>query len=109
MSQILPSKTRSHVPNHLTTDITQVGEIILGDLAQNTAQEIVDQLQLELAPAGRPKKPKTHSVQPDSISLGIGNDADDVLTPNVNWSPTKIFLYSPPFNLGLAEELGNAL
>jgi hypothetical protein len=37
-----------------------------------TQQEIVDQLQLKIAPAGRPKKPKTRSVQPDSISHGIG-------------------------------------
>ena len=52
-----------------------------------TQQEIVDQLQLKLAPAGRPKKPKTRSVQPDSISHGIDNDVDDVLTPKAAENP----------------------
>jgi hypothetical protein len=52
-----------------------------------TPQEIADQLQLGLAPAGKPKKPKMRSVQPDSISHGIGNDANDVLPPKAAENP----------------------
>ena len=61
-----------------------------------TQQEIVDQLQLKLAPAGRPKKPKTHSVQPDSFSHGIGNDANDVLTPRPAENPIVAALKARP-------------
>ena len=43
-------------------------------------QEIVDRLELELAPAGRPKKPAQPSA-PFTNPHRIGNDADDVLTP----------------------------
>jgi len=49
-----------------------------------TPQEIVDGLQLELAPAGRPKpvvKPATDNPRK------IGNDADDVLTPKAAENP----------------------
>ena len=70
-----------------------------------TQQEIVDQLQLKLAPAGRPKKPKTNSVQPDSISNSIGNDADDVLTPRAAENPVVAALkarglYKTPLGSG---------
>ena len=70
-----------------------------------TQQEIVDQLQLKLAPAGRLKKPKTQSVQPDSISHGIGNDADDVLTPRPAENPVVTALkarglYKTPLGSG---------
>ena len=34
------------------------------------------------------------------IFSGLGRVPASRLTLNVNWSPTKIFLYSPPFNLG---------
>jgi hypothetical protein len=52
-----------------------------------TPQEIVDRLQLELAPAGRPKKtakPRKASAR-DSHSLG--KDGDDVLTPKAEKNP----------------------
>lgn len=49
-----------------------------------TPQEIVDRLQLELAPAGRPKKEaKLAADNPRSI----GNEADDVLTPKAAENP----------------------
>lgn len=49
-----------------------------------TPQEIVDRLQLELAPAGRPKKEaKLSADSPRSA----GNDADDVLTPKAAENP----------------------
>lgn len=48
-----------------------------------TPQEIVDRLQLELAPAGRPKKP----ARTDRASHSIGNAADDVLTPKASENP----------------------
>jgi hypothetical protein len=49
-----------------------------------TPQEIVDRLQLELAPAGRPKKEaKPSADNPRSV----GNDADDVLTPKAAENP----------------------
>lgn len=49
-----------------------------------TPQEIVDRLQLELAPAGRPKKEaKPSADNPRST----GNDADDVLTPKAAENP----------------------
>jgi hypothetical protein len=49
-----------------------------------TPQEIVDGLQLELAPAGRPKKEaKSASDNPRSM----GNDADEVLTPKAAENP----------------------
>jgi hypothetical protein len=54
--------------------------------ARYTPQEIVDGLQLELAPAGRPKKTAKHSAAPDA-SLNLGNDADDVLTPRAAENP----------------------
>ncbi len=49
-----------------------------------TPQEIVDGLQLELAPAGQPKKKaKTAAGNPSSL----GNEADDVLTPKAAENP----------------------
>lgn len=49
-----------------------------------TPQEIVDGLQLELAPAGRPKK---ESKPGSDNSRSIGNDAEDVLTPRAAENP----------------------
>lgn len=49
-----------------------------------TPQEIVDGLQMELAPAGRPKK-ESKSVADNSRSTG--NDADEVLTPRAAENP----------------------
>ncbi len=68
-------------------------------------QEIVDRLQLELAPAGRPKK----SAKPSATSAGtfhtIGNDADDVLTPRAAENPVVAALkarglYKTPLGSG---------
>ena len=49
-----------------------------------TPQEIVDGLQLELAPAGRPKKEAKPS---NDHSHNLGNEADDVLTPKAAENP----------------------
>lgn len=49
-----------------------------------TPQEIVDGLQLELAPAGRPKKEAKPTADNSS---SMGNDADDVLTPKAAENP----------------------
>lgn len=49
-----------------------------------TPQEIVDSLQLELAPAGLPKK-EAKSVA--NHSQNLGNEADDVLTPKAAENP----------------------
>lgn len=48
--------------------------------------EIVDRLQLELAPAGRPKKAAKRSAH-DSASHDSGNVGDDVLTPRAAENP----------------------
>ena len=70
-----------------------------------TPQEIVDRLQLELAPAGRPKK----TAKPAEVSGGdwhnIGNDADDVLTPKAAENPVVAALkarglYKTPLGSG---------
>jgi len=67
-----------------------------------TPQEIVDGLQLELAPAGRPKKvAKTSS----NSTRGTGNDADDVLTPRAAENPVVSVLkarglYKTPLGSG---------
>lgn len=68
-------------------------------------QEIVDRLQLELAPAGRPKKTAKPSASPDGASHGIGNDADDVLTPKAAQNPVVAALkarglYKTPLGSG---------
>jgi hypothetical protein len=49
-----------------------------------TPQEIVDGLQLELAPAGRPKKEAKSSVD---NPRSMGNEADEVLTPKAAENP----------------------
>ena len=67
-----------------------------------TPQEIVDGLQLELAPAGRPKK----EVKPTANNpRNIGNDADDVLTPKAAENPVVSVLktrglYKTPLGSG---------
>ena len=68
-------------------------------------QEIVDRLQLELAPAGRPKKTAKTSVPTGSASHSIGNDADDVLTPKAAENPVVAALkarglYKSPLGSG---------
>jgi hypothetical protein len=76
--------------------------------ARYTPQEIVDRLQLELAPAGRPKKtarPSARVAQVDNISRSIGNDADDVLTPRAAENPVVAALkarglYKTPLGSG---------
>jgi hypothetical protein len=67
-----------------------------------TPQEIVDRLQLELAPAGRPKKTAPPSAD---TSYGRGNDADDVLTPKAAENPVVAALkarglYKTPLGSG---------
>lgn len=52
-----------------------------------TPQEIVDRLQLELAPVGRPKKTSRSFASPASISYDVGNDSDDVLIPRAVENP----------------------
>jgi len=70
-----------------------------------TPQEIVDRLQLELAPAGRPKKTAKPSASPDNPAQGFGNDADDVLTPKAAENPVVATLkarglYKTPLGSG---------
>src|SRR6516162_9900114 len=66
-------------------------------------QEIVDRLQLELAPAGRPKKTAKTSVP--TGSAWQSNDADDVLTPKAAENPVVAALkarglYKTPLGSG---------
>ena len=74
-----------------------------------TPQEIVDRLQLELAPAGRPNKSsKRGKSSSDGGSHGIGNDADDVLTPKAAENPVVAALkarglYKSPLGSGKHE------
>jgi hypothetical protein len=68
-------------------------------------QEIVDRLQLELAPAGRPKKTAKPSTARDGASHGVGNDVDDVLTPKAAQNPVVAALkarglYKTPLGSG---------
>ncbi|HET9534370.1 MAG TPA: hypothetical protein VFP43_03365 [Mesorhizobium sp.] len=49
-------------------------------------QDIVDRLQLELAPAGRPKKPAKQPAGPANTQHSSGNDTD-VLTPKAEENP----------------------
>ena len=49
-----------------------------------TPEEIVDGLQLELAPAGRPKKTRKTD---GATARSLGNEADDVLTPRAAENP----------------------
>lgn len=54
--------------------------------ARYTPQQIVELLQLELAPAGRPKKNNSTSSKANN-SGGYGKDTDDVLTPKATENP----------------------
>jgi RepB DNA-primase N-terminal domain len=70
-----------------------------------TPQEVVDRLQLELAPAGRPKRTAQPSASSDGASSGSGNDADDVLTPKAAENPVVAALkarglYKTPLGSG---------
>ena len=70
-----------------------------------TPQDIVDRLQLELAPAGRPRKTVKRLALPDSGSPGIGNDTEDVLTPKAVENPVVAALkatglYKTPLGSG---------
>ena len=70
-----------------------------------TPQEIVDRLQLELAPAGRPKKTAKSPAPSDSASYGIGDDGDDVLIPKTAENPVVAALkarglYKTPLGSG---------
>ena len=65
----------------------------------------MDRLQLELAPAGRPKKTAKTSVPTGNASQSIGNDADDVLTPKAVENPVVAALkaqglYKTPLGSG---------
>ena len=67
-------------------------------------QEIVDRLQLQLAPAGRPKKPAKRYVRKSPLPQP-GNDADDVLTPKAEENPVVAALkarglYKTPLGSG---------
>lgn len=67
-----------------------------------TPQEIVDGLQLELAPAGRPKKEAKPAAD---NSRHLGNEADDVLTPKAAENPVVAAfkargLYKTPLGSG---------
>jgi hypothetical protein len=73
--------------------------------ARYTPQEIVDRLQLELPPAGRPKKTAKPSARAADDSRSIGNDADDVLTPKAAENPVVAALkarglYKTPLGSG---------
>jgi hypothetical protein len=70
-----------------------------------TPREIVDRLQLELAPAGRPKKTAKPSAPSARAAYSIGNDADDVLTPKAAENPVVAALkagglYKTPLGSG---------
>jgi hypothetical protein len=70
-----------------------------------TPQEIVDRLQLELAPAGRPNKTAKSPAPSDSASYGIGDDGDDVLIPKTAENPVVAALkarrlYKTPLGSG---------
>jgi hypothetical protein len=67
-----------------------------------TPQEIVSRLQLELAPAGRPKKEAKLSAD---NPRGLGSEADDVLTPKAAENPVVAALiarglYKTPLGSG---------
>ena len=70
-----------------------------------TPEEIVDRLQLVLAPAGRPKRTAKHSATSESTTHIIRNDADDVLTPRAPENPVVAALkarglYKTPLGSG---------
>ena len=68
-------------------------------------QEIVDRLELELAPAGRPKKPAKPSALVTIADLRTGEDGNDVLTPKAEENPVVAALkarglYKTPLGSG---------
>jgi len=70
-----------------------------------TPEEIVDRLQLELAPAGRPKKTAKSVQRPAGDMRSVGSDADDVLTPKAAENPVVAALkarglYKTPLGSG---------
>lgn len=70
-----------------------------------TPEEIVDRLQLKLAPAGKPKSTAKPSALPDNNSQGSANDADNVLTPRAAENPVVAALkarglYKTPLGSG---------
>ena len=70
-----------------------------------TPSQIVDHLQLEMGPAGRPKKTAKRSVPPNSASHNHGYVADDVLTPKAAENPVVAALkarglYKTPLGSG---------
>lgn len=67
-----------------------------------TPEEIVEGLQLELAPAGRPKKARKTA---GATARNLGNEADDVLTPKAAENPVVTALkarglYKTPLGSG---------
>lgn len=70
-----------------------------------TPREIVDRLQLELPPAGRPETTSKPSESSPSASRGGGIEADDVLTPKAAENPVVAALkaralYKTPLGSG---------
>jgi hypothetical protein len=70
-----------------------------------SVQEILDRLELELAPAGRPKKAATPSAASTNVPHHFGNDADDILTPKAEENPVVTALkarglYKTPLGSG---------
>lgn len=69
--------------------------------ARYTPKEIVEQLQLELAPAGRPagrsKRMVKSAAQLDEIPQDIGKDTDEVLTPKADENPVLVALKARGF------------
>ena len=73
--------------------------------ARYTPQEIADRLQLELIPAGRPKKTDKSSASGVDGSHAVANDVDDVLTPKAAENPVVAALkarglYKTPLGSG---------
>ena len=73
--------------------------------ARYTPQEIVDRLQLELAPAGRPKKAAKPSARDADDTRSFYHDTDDVLTPKAAENPVVAALkarglYKTPLGSG---------
>ena len=70
-----------------------------------TLQEIVEGLQLKLAPAGKPKKSNKFSIQGIDESKVLGPDEDEVLTPKAAENPVVAALkakglYKTPLGSG---------
>ncbi len=73
-----------------------------------TPEEIVDRLQLELSPAGRPKRTAKASTRTEGGGRDIGSKADDVLTPKAEQNPVVAQLkarelYKTPLGSGRHE------